>query len=299
MIPCRPGSYCPSPLSANNATCITPVTCPTHQPIHYGLYGCGGSTFEGFCPVGSYCSNATVSIHCTNTSVYCPTGVIEPLPCLTRFDCYDGVAHRGNLFRIIFGIIGGFLLMYIVIAKVSQGVALKRKLSEENRPINLRGTSDYFKSSNPLNNRRPQFQLNIHLSRAQLRDVTRFDYTQNEGFTGRINAGKITALMGGSGCGKSSLLDTIHGRRRLRSGTITFGTHEPLSNILTDYIGYVPQADIMHDDLTVFETVYYSARTRRLDEWDKTIRNDVRFVLNSLGLGNMHNSMTRTLSGGK
>jgi hypothetical protein len=106
--------------------------------------------------------------------------------------------------------------------------------------------------------------------------------------------------MGGSGCGKSSLLETIHGRRQLRKhGFITFAEHEPLTNLLTDYVGYVPQADIMHNDLTVFETVYYSARTRRLDDSKEVIINDVCFVLEKLGLKIMHNSMTKTLSGGK
>ncbi|CAF1123194.1 unnamed protein product [Rotaria sordida] len=106
--------------------------------------------------------------------------------------------------------------------------------------------------------------------------------------------------MGGSGCGKSSLLETIYGRRRPRKkGFITFAEHHPLSNLLTDYVGYVPQADIMHNDLTVFETIYYSARTRRLDHSKHVIISDVCFVLDKLGLKNMHNSMTKTLSGGQ
>lgn len=139
-------------------------------------------------------------------------------------------------------------------------------------------------------------------SYVQLRsgNVTGFDLERNKGFTGCITAGRLTALMGGSGCGKSSLLVTIHVRRRLHvNGYIKFGEYEPLDNILTDYIRYVPQADFMHKDLTVFETVYYSGRTRRLNDLYDIIKNDVCFVLEKLRLENMHNSKTQTLSGGK
>jgi hypothetical protein len=299
MILCRPGSYCPSPLQANDGICQTPVVCPEHQRTDFEYYGCGGSTFEGFCPAKSYCSSPSESMLCLNRTSYCPTGVIEPLSCLAQFNCTNGRAHEGHLIVTVPTLVVVFIILFVVCAKIFQYTDLKKKISRDRTSLTAVGTSDYFKEHDASNNTRPQFQLNIQLYRARLRDVTRFDFKQNRGFTGRIVAGRITALMGGSGCGKSSLLETIHGRRRLLDGSITFAEHEPLSNVLSDYIGYVPQNDVMHDDLTVFETVYYSARTRRLGDWKKIIRNDVRFVLDKLGLKNMHNSMTKTLSGGK
>lgn len=298
MIPCRPGSFCPSPLQANNSICETPVKCPEQTPSRYERYGCGGSAFEGFCPTGKFCPTSHSSVQCPEESSYCPIGVIEPLACITLFDCYGGQAHRGMLFRIIIGVVAGFLGVYIIIALVSQSKRLAKCCKGANQRANFNNISRYFQKRTSPNNDLHPCHLNIYLSEAQLRDVTRFDYTRNEGFTGRITAGKITALMGGSGCGKSSLLDTIHGRRRLYSGNIQFANYEPLSNKLTDYIGYVPQADIMHKDLTVFETVYYSARTRRLRHDRNVIKTDVAYVLNKLGLGNMHDNMTETLSGG-
>ncbi len=89
--------------------------------------------------------------------------------------------------------------------------------------------SDYFKKRQDTSHLKEQIQLHIHLNQAKLRNVTRFNSKRNEEFTGRIAAGKLTALMGGSGCGKSSLLETIHGRRQLRkNGYITFAEHKPL-----------------------------------------------------------------------
>ena len=299
MIPCRAGGYCPSPLSAVDGICQTPVKCPSSQPMEFEQYGCGGSTYEGYCPAGTYCNDSSVSIPCGNGTVYCPTGVVEPLPCLSNFDCTDGQIHRGYLYKLIFALVFIFLVFYIILAIVFQWLTLTRNWPDESQSFSTSRISNYFRERSSTNNERPRFQLNIHMYRAKLRDVTRFDPKRNEGFTGCIAAGRITALMGGSGCGKSSLLDTIHGRRRLRDGVITFAQHEPLSNKLSDYIGYVPQADIMHNDLTVFETVYYSARTRRLRDDTDIVKQDAAFVLQKLGLSHMHNNMTRTLSGGK
>lgn len=299
MIPCRLGGYCPSPLSAIDGICQSNVKCPIRQPMEFEQYGCGGSTYEGFCPAGSYCPNTAASLPCGNSTVYCPTGVVKPLSCLPNFECTDGRLHRGYLYRLIFGLVFAFLGVYVVFVIIFQWLALNRNWFSDTKSLDPNSYSNYFRPRRPDDNSGTQFQLNIHLYRARLRDVTRFDPKLNEGFTGCIAAGRITALMGGSGCGKSSLLDTIHGRRRLRDGVITFAQHEPLSNKLSDYIGYVPQADIMHNDLTVFETVYYSARTRRLRDERDVIKEDVAFVLNRLGLGHLLNNMTSTLSGGK
>ncbi|CAF2912556.1 unnamed protein product, partial [Rotaria sp. Silwood2] len=300
MIPCREGSYCPSPLQAIDGTCRTTVECPENEPKHFGQYGCGGSAFEGFCPAESYCQNSSSSIPCPNDTNYCPTGVQKPLPCPSGFVCINGIARRQRLITIVVVLVLLIIVLYTCMAIISQWLILQKKVFGELKLVDPPGISDYFIKSDKSNRSMPQFQLNIHLYGAKLRNVTRFDSKRNQGFTGQITAGRLTALMGGSGCGKSSLLETIHGRRRLRrNGSITFAEHEPLSNQLTDYIGYVPQADIMHNDLTVFEAVYYSARTRRLAESKTTIINDVCFVLDRLGLDRMHNSMTRTLSGGQ
>jgi hypothetical protein len=300
IIPCRKGSYCPSPLSLFNGICQTPAKCPVHQPTDYSQYGCGGSITEGYCSAETYCPNSSISQPCPNSTSYCPTGVEDALPCPPGFVCINGRTRRTRLITIVLSFVSAALVAFTLCIKISQRACLIERCFAQREIVNPPGVSDYFRKRNPSIPLEQYIQLHIHFERAKLRDVTRFDPQLNEGFTGRIVAGKLTALMGGSGCGKSSLLETIHGRRRLRShGYITFAEHEPLSTLLTDYVGYVPQADIMHNDLTVFETVYYSARTRRLNDSKEVIMNDVCFVLESLGLKNMHNSMTKTLSGGK
>ena len=300
MIPCRPGSHCPSPLKPINGTCQTPVNCPTQQLNDFDEYGCGGSTFEGFCPSQSYCPNPSRMRRCPNETSYCPTGVLKPLPCPSYFLCLNGRARRQRLIISVIVLFIVIVVVYATSARISEWIILKKKLFEQYSSDEFPDISDYFKEPNEASDPSSQLQLNIHLHQVKLRNVTRFDPLKNQGFTGRIAAGRLTALMGGSGCGKSSLLETIYGRRKAQTnGSITFAEHDPLSNVLTHYVGYVPQADIMHQNLTVFETVYYSARTRRLADPTRVIISDVCFVLQKLGLKNMHNSMTKTLSGGR
>ena len=300
MIPCRNGSYCPSPLPASNGTCQSPVKCPKTQPSEYGAYGCGGSTFEGLCPNGSVCSTPASREPCRKDTEYCPTGVQEALACPSGFVCENGRARRTSIIVRVLIIVIVILILYVSGAELFQWLILTKKVLGQYSPQEPPGVSNYFRKPSKSSRSKQGMELHIHLNRAKLRNVTRFDQKRNPGFTGRIAAGKLTALMGGSGCGKSSLLETIHGRRQLqKDGYITFGEHQPLTNELTDYVGYVPQADIMHNDLTVFETVYYSARARRLTDGKQVIINDVCFVLKSLGLEHMHNSMTSTLSGGE
>lgn len=303
MIPCRDGAFCPSPLSSNNGTCRSAVRCPENIIVEYGSFGCGGSTFEGYCPTGSYCPTPGMIVPCPNGSNYCPTGVYKPLDCPSNFVCIEGRARRTRAITSVLVSVIIILFAYVTLVQLAQWLILTKKKFGQYKLRDPNDVSDYFKkpSADRDRNLKQYLQLHIHLEKAKLRNVTRFDAQQNRGFTGRITAGKLTALMGGSGCGKSSLLETIHGRRQLRDGggSITFANHDPLSNHLTDYVGYVPQADIMHNDLTVFETVFYSARARRLDDSEDQIIADVCFVLEKLGLSIMHNSFTRTLSGGK
>ncbi len=79
-------------------------------------------------------------------------------------------------------------------------------------------------------------------------------------FTGR--SGQFVGVMGGSGTGKSTLLNVLNGNLKVDEGTISingFDLHSD-SEALEGVIGYVPQDDLLKEELTVFENLYYNAR---------------------------------------
>nr|WP_321407458.1 ATP-binding cassette domain-containing protein [uncultured Carboxylicivirga sp.] len=79
-------------------------------------------------------------------------------------------------------------------------------------------------------------------------------------FTGR--SGQLVGVMGGSGTGKSTLLNVLNGKHQLATGKITINGYD-LHNEpeeLAGVIGYVPQDDLLKEELTVFENLFYNAR---------------------------------------
>jgi len=78
----------------------------------------------------------------------------------------------------------------------------------------------------------------------------------------RFRPGTLTAIMGPSGSGKSTLLKVLSGRAKLTSGHVLYEGQSMSSSSLGTLVGYVPQEDILHPNLTVLEHVLHSARMR-------------------------------------
>ncbi len=73
--------------------------------------------------------------------------------------------------------------------------------------------------------------------------------------------GQLVGVIGGSGAGKSTLLSILNGQRRPDSGHVLVGgvdLHRQ-SGRVEGVIGYVPQDDLLFDDLTVFDNLYFAA----------------------------------------
>jgi ABC transport system ATP-binding/permease protein len=74
-------------------------------------------------------------------------------------------------------------------------------------------------------------------------------------------SGQLIAIMGGSGVGKSTLLNILNGNIPVQHGKIKINQldiHEPGQDI-EGLIGYVPQDDLLFEDLSVWENLYYNA----------------------------------------
>ncbi|MFZ5895633.1 MAG: FHA domain-containing protein [Myxococcota bacterium] len=102
--------------------------------------------------------------------------------------------------------------------------------------------------------------------------------------------GDLIALMGPSGAGKTTLLLTLNGYLPPTAGQVRINGEDlyAIYDALRGSIGYVPQDDIVHPELTVFEAVRYSARFRLPPDYsDDEIDRRVHTTLSQLGLENV------------
>ncbi|MCD8153728.1 MAG: ATP-binding cassette domain-containing protein [Clostridiales bacterium] len=118
----------------------------------------------------------------------------------------------------------------------------------------------------------------------------------------QIQPGELVAIVGGSGAGKSSVMKCISGCTRFQEGTVLIQGENIKTGFesLKKMIGYVPQQDIVYDDLTLERMLYYSARLRMQDDVKKEeIQERIQSVLQMLELTGHEKTMIRSLSGGQ
>lgn len=99
--------------------------------------------------------------------------------------------------------------------------------------------------------------------------------------------GDLIALMGPSGAGKTTLLLALNGYLPPSAGQVRINGEDlyAIYDALRGSIGYVPQDDIVHPELTVFEAVRYSAKFRLPPDYsDQEIDQRVETTLAQLGL---------------
>jgi ABC-type multidrug transport system ATPase subunit len=123
-------------------------------------------------------------------------------------------------------------------------------------------------------------------------------------FTGR--SGQLVGIMGGSGTGKSTLLNVMNGNYKLSNGIISingFDLHGDKEH-LEGVIGYVPQDDLLKEELTVFENLYFNARLCFSDQKREEILRRVDNALQDFDLVEARdfvvgNPLNKILSGGQ
>jgi ABC-type multidrug transport system ATPase subunit/pSer/pThr/pTyr-binding forkhead associated (FHA) protein len=116
-----------------------------------------------------------------------------------------------------------------------------------------------------------------------------------------IQSKTMLAVMGPSGCGKSTLLKALNGDAPPSSGRVYISGLELNENYdyLKTQIGYVPQDDIVHRELTVEQSLYYAAKLR-LEHSDSTfIKQKIEQVLKDLNIEHIRYNLVGKISGGQ
>jgi ABC-type multidrug transport system ATPase subunit len=102
----------------------------------------------------------------------------------------------------------------------------------------------------------------------------------------RVESGNLIGIMGGSGVGKTTLLNMLHGKIKPSSGNIYINGYDINSDAeeLKGLIGFVPQDDMLIEELTVYQNLYFNARLCFGDYTETQLKNTVDKVLLDLDL---------------
>ncbi len=145
-----------------------------------------------------------------------------------------------------------------------------------------------------------------HTTAIELDNVT-FGYDRTRqvlsGITMSIPRGQVVAIMGGSGCGKTTILRLIGGQLRPSEGRVVVaGQSVPDLDrdglyALRREIGMLFQFGALFTDMTVFENIAFPLR-EHTDLSDQMIRDLVLMKLNAVGLRGAAGLVPSALSGG-
>ena len=123
-------------------------------------------------------------------------------------------------------------------------------------------------------------------------------------FSFKLESGQLVAIMGGSGVGKSTLLGIMNGNIRPDEGRITVNGYPLDAPEARQLIGFVPQDDLLIEELSVYQNLWFTARLCFARLSDQEIKVRVENVLKELDLEGIKDlevgsPIRKTISGGQ
>ncbi|OFY06936.1 MAG: ABC transporter [Bacteroidetes bacterium GWE2_41_25] len=150
--------------------------------------------------------------------------------------------------------------------------------SQHGKPIYYSDVSSHFLSD-----------IIIHKISFTVENLT-YRFTENQpaidNISFSVEEGKLIGIMGSSGSGKTTLLNLMCGIIKPSSGSIKINGLDinRSSGAVEGVFGYVPQDDLLIEDLTVFENLYYAACQCFRDKNREELTILVNLTLGNLGL---------------
>lgn len=119
-------------------------------------------------------------------------------------------------------------------------------------------------------------------------------------------SGKLIGIMGGSGAGKSTLLNVLNGTEAPCNGEVLINGINIHKNpkAIIGVIGHVSQDDLLIEELTVFQNLFYNAKLCFGNLTNEAITQNCLVLLSNLGLSEIKDlkvgsPLEKTISGGQ
>ena len=320
------GSSCSLPRAAASAVCnstitfqAAPETCDASavfQP-RLELGSCVSCADSVAGAAGLTCLNGTV-VRCP-AGFYCPinasVGTVEQLPCVDGEVCLGGFTEPVRCANAIWKLCDGskvtltpFVLILVVALAVGIIIAhwvlalhhrkmVRQALKVRHQVIDGSKLGESFSSETPA----------VDIAFEDVGLTLKSGDAVLTGITGSFPAGSLVALMGPSGGGKTTFLNALMGRVSYGdvTGTIAINGHPGGLADCPSHVGFVPQDDIVHPNLSVFENLFYHAllRLTRSSPRPAKVRH-VMHVLEVLRIEHIRDSLVgdatrRGISGGQ
>lgn len=316
---CPAGFWCPNITTA--VACPLGTYCPEGSPLWSlcpGSSYCPNSSVAVQCPDGNYCPEGSAEpVSCSWLSVcHCDGGCEAP-----RFSAF--VTGFGVLINAVV-VIGTLAVTLSLLHKrypqisaeivsmlsrrtlsragtdsnsgISMSSAnLQRQSGSQVEPLLNSEVADVevartLKRQNSSEAMRMQHRIDISFDNLGLRLKSGSKATLLRGVSGDLRSGRICAIMGPSGAGKTTFLSTLCGKASYgtRSGTMLLnGVEAELTDpAFKHLVGFCPQEDTMMRELTVRENIRFSALTRLPSSWSHKRQIDfAEAVIDLLSLG--------------
>eukprot|EP01038_Epipyxis_sp_PR26KG_P012000 gene12000-16066_t len=219
---------------------------------------------QSACLKGFYCPSASEMKICPE-GYYCPEGTKKPIKCDAMSICPENSGYQINFINTIIG-------AAISLAILLTSFILKRnQQKKDNKTRNTDPNGGDVVEKKKISTEEDSTKL-ISINFSNIRFMGRGGRVILPSISGNIPAGKITALLGPTSCGKSTLLNVLrNGGMSATSGEVSVAMLDEFKaainqninvNNLSKYIGYVPQEDILDRDLTVRELLMFNALIR-------------------------------------